>query len=365
MKITIENQRENFDAIGTLKDYLNQKISYSPEILDMDPEALRLVMKELGELKLLALTASSPWSTKKVSPESFFNFQEELARYSGALVFLQLQHQSAAKIIAQGDNQCLQKDYLCQMEEGKLLVGVAISQLRRNGEKTLNAVPVNGGYRISGQVPWITGFKIFQKFVAGAKMPDGRVVLGLVTFVNHEPDSHGGSFSISHPLKLVAMSSTNSVNASFDNWFLPNSSVITIKPKEWFQERDEKNLLNVSPVILGCTKASLDIIESQAKNKNNSFIYDSLESLSQEFIQCRTSILKAKHELDSSYQEHLNLRTWAIELMMKCTRAAMIASGGQGCQISHDAQRVCREALIYTVSGQTVAILESSLKRLS
>ncbi len=361
----MNNQREDVDILATLKAYLNQKIRYSPEVLDIDPEALKLVLKELGELKLLALQASSPWSKKKVSQESFFNFQEELARYSGALVFLQLQHQSAVKIIAQEDNQCFQKDYLCQMEEGKLLVGVAISQLRRSREKTLNAVPVTGGYKISGQVPWITGFKIFQKFIVGAKLSDGRVIFGLVPFVNHEPDSHGGSLSISNPLKLVAMSSTNSVSASFDNWFLPDSSVITIKHKEWVQERDEKNLLNFSPIILGCAKASLDIIEFQAKIKNNSFISDSLESLSQEFVQCRTSILQAKHELDLSYQDNLNLRTWAIELMMKCTRAAMIVSGGQGCQITHDAQRVCREALIYTVSGQTVAILESSLTRLS
>ena len=108
------------------------------------------------------------------------------------------------------------------------------------------------------KTPWITGYNFFQFFILAATLPDQRVVLGLLPFNSIE--HHGGRITLSEPMKLASMTSTNTVQASLNQWFLPTESVIGFKDKDWIHQSDRLNILNHF-FILGCARAGLDVLE--------------------------------------------------------------------------------------------------------
>ncbi|MBO1348769.1 MAG: acyl-CoA/acyl-ACP dehydrogenase [Hormoscilla sp. GUM202] len=346
----------NQQILDLASSYLQAAVAPQAGAIDRDPVALKAALTGLGDRSLLGLMVPQDWSGPEVDIGTYRAFMQLVARYSGALAFLQTQHQSAARRIASSDNEALKSAYLPYMSNGEVLLGVGFSQLRRPGPPLVKALPVEGGYQIDGLVPWITGFGLFQEFTIGATLPDGRALFGLV------PLRKTSNIAFSEPMELVAMTSTNTVRATFRNWFLPQQQVISIKPAGWYRENDKKNVLHHSLFPLGCARAGLDIVENTAKVKNLPFIGDALISLNRELTNCDRAIMAAGPQ--DSFDDRLELRAWAIDLAVRCAHAAVAVSSGAANYSDHPAQRVYREAMVYTVFGQTTAVMEATLARL-
>lgn len=347
------------NPLNLAKAYLIEAVKPNATEIDSDAEALRNALLGLGKLGLLALRVPASWGGWGVSEEMFQTFQELVARHSGALAFLQTQHQSASAMLVQSDNELLKHKYLPQLGNGNVLLGIGFSHLRRGGKPVVRAVPVTGGYQIEGVVPWVTGFGLFQEFIVAASLPDNRAVFGNVPFV--ETRGATGGITFSQPLKLAAMTSTNTVTATLTNWFLPHEAVVSIKPSGWIQANDKKNVLNATGLINGCAMAGIDIVQAAYSQKQFSFIAQAFELLSQELSSCRTAIRQAQQNDNISWDKRLQLRAWAVDLAVRCAHAAVTVSSGAANYSNHAAQRVYREALVFTVTGQTTAVMEATL----
>jgi kynurenine formamidase/alkylation response protein AidB-like acyl-CoA dehydrogenase len=338
--------------------FLLQEVAPKANEIDSNPQALYQALQSLGKLNLLALR-----SDKQVSEETFGDFQELIARYSGALAFVQTQHQSAATMLVNSSNSALQQTYLKRMGNGEVLMGVGFSQLRRGGEPLTLAVPVAGGYQLDGVVPWVTGWGLFQDFIVAATLPDGSAVFGIVPFVQTSQKSRG-EITFTTPAQLAAMTSSNTVSATLTRWFLPTEHVVFIKPPGWIHENDKNNILRATFLATGCAFAGLDILEAVKENKSLSFITNAFESLLQELTKCRTLIREAQQKSIGT-AELLQMRAWAIDLATRIAHAAVTVSSGAANYMHHPAQRVYREALVFTVTGQTTAVMEATLQRLT
>lgn len=402
MSLTAANQGVNH-AIANQSTILEVANAYLCEVvapgasqIDQDTQALRTALQGLGDRNLLALKVPQRWGGAEVTPVTFFHFQQHVCRYSGALAFLQTQHQSAGGFLAKSDNEALKQRYLPPMGRGEALVGVGFSQLRRIGNPPVTATPVTGGYQISGNVPWVTGFGLFEDFVIGATLPDGRELYGIVPFTSTK-QGVGGAIAFSQPMVLAAMNSTNTVSASLTDWFLPHESVVFIRKAGAIHETDRKNVLNHGFFALGCAKAGLDIITAAYQRKKLGFIQDAFNSLNAEVLDCESAMIAGlsansadiedggdrgdeggfrnirvttnDHSETRPYRgkkrsQSLQLRAWAINLAGRCTNAAVTVSSGAANLQSHAAQRVYREAVVFTVSGQTTAVMEATLAQL-
>lgn len=356
-------QANLLDILDIAESYLQEDVAPLANNIDSDSSLLREALIGLGSLDLLALRIPKYWGGSEVSEETFENFQQLVARYSGALAFLQTQHQSATAMLAASKNSFLQKEYLPRIRKGQLLIGVGFSQLRREQNPPLRAVAVPGGYRLEGQVPWITGFGMFQEFIVAASLPNGEAVFGVMPFANSCQNA-GSTISFSMPAQLCAMTSTNTVSATLTDWFLPQEHVVVVKPAGWIHENDKNNVLRPTGLALGCARAGLDIVEAAFANKPLPFICQAYESLEQELTRCQTAIREAQNHSGKSLTEGLDMRSWAIELAVRCAHAAVTVSSGAANYTHHAAQRVYREALVFTVSGQTTAVMEATLSRL-
>lgn len=341
-------------------DYLRNEVAPVANVIDADVGALKKALQGLCDLRVMALRRPETYGGPGLDEMEFRAFQEEVARASGSLAFLQTQHQSAVSMISKGENEELKSRKLPLMADGQLLMGIGFSQLRRPGPPILKATPVPAGYRLTGQMPWATGYGIYHEILVGAALEDGRAVFGVLPFENAEGIEYG-------PLmRLAAMESPQTVSATLDGVVLREEDLCFIKPPGWIHENDLINITVQGFFAIGCARAGLDVMRRAVEKKPAEFVEAAMQALSREVDECRQAMIRAQDMSteDVTTEEKLRVRAWAIDLAVRCAHAGVAASSGAANSVTHDAQRVYREALVYTVSAQTTPIMRATLERL-
>jgi alkylation response protein AidB-like acyl-CoA dehydrogenase len=339
-------------------DYLMGEVRPRAQEIDQDVEALKVALQGMCERDLMALKRPAAYGGPAMAEGDFRRFQEEVARVSGSLAFLQTQHQSAVSMLAKSENTSLKDRYLPKMGNGEKLVGIGFSQLRRPGPPIMRAIRVDGGYQLSGTVPWITGWSLYPEFLVGACLEGGESLFAVV------PLSTQAGIQVAPPMRLAAMESAMTVSAEFSGWLVPDEDVAFIKPGNWIQNNDMINIALQGHFALGCARGALDVLHTAAEKRGASFLLETLEKLGAELVECKIQTTRAQRGEDIVTDERLAVRAWAIDLAVRCAHAAVTASSGAANSLSHPAQRIYREALVYTVSAQTTPIMEATLKRL-
>lgn len=354
---------EDFGALFQLtKVFFQRQVASKANELDRHPQSLKSALQAMGDRSWLALKVPQELGGTGLSEIEYRRLQIMMARYSGALTFLQTQHQSAAAMLAKSPNQSLQQKFLPQAATGSSLIGVGFSHLRRR-TPMITATPTSGGYFIIGEVPWITGYDFFSHFILGATLPDGRELYGMLPLQNISQGT-GGKISLSTPMVLMAVNATNTVSAQINQWFLSRDRLITIKPAGSIHQSSRKNILNHGFFALGCAYAGLDVLQTVGEQKQLVFLQESWESLTAEVKQCEQQAMTSIANSDATYQQRLKLRAKVINLAERTSLAAVIASSGAANYLNSSAGRIYREALLFSVSGQTIDVMEASLKSL-
>lgn len=357
------------DRLAAIQTWLQTEIVPVANQLDFEPEALRRALLMMSDRNahhqqnsLLGLKVPTESGGAGFTELDYRQFQIMMTRSSGALAFLQTQHQSAVGMLAKSSNKLFQADLFPDVTRGNILVGVGFSHLRRSGLPMLTATVTENGYLLSGEVPWITGYNFFSYFICGAILPDGRELYGLLPFENKIQSQ--GSITFSPPLELMAMMATNTVSAQINQWFLPNDRLVNIQPPDSIHHSSRQNVLNHGFFALGCAYAGLDILAVVENKKQLNFLQSTWRSLHQEVQQCEKNMMAVVLDTKSTYKEKLNLRIEAISLAQRCSTAGIIASSGAANYLKSSAARVYREALLFSVSGQTTDVMQKSLQKI-
>jgi alkylation response protein AidB-like acyl-CoA dehydrogenase len=265
-------------------------------------------------------------------------------------------------MLARSENEALKESYLPRMGNGEILSGIGFSQLRRPGPPIMRAEPCDGGYRLEGHVPWITGHGFFHEVLVGATLPDGMAVFGFVPFSGHDD----GTIRLGSVMRLASLETPQTVAAEFAGHHLPNEKVTFVRRPDWAQKNDMINIVLQGHFAMGCAQAGIDVVREAFEMKRAAFIGEAADALQAELDACRASAAQVPTGMDSEVtDEKLKLRAWAIDLAARCGHAAVAASSGAANSLQHPAQRVYREALVYTVSAQTADIMRATLERLA
>lgn len=351
----------------TLRDYLTEQVVPVAHRLDSESALLFEAFGALGDRGLLVPKSPIALGGLGLNAQGFQTFQSLVAQHSGALAFLQTQHQSAASFLLTSKNEALRQAYLPAMATGKKRLGVGFSQLRRE-PVPLTARPVTGGYRLRGEVPWVTGAGLFDEFVGAAVLPTGEAVFGLLPLVSI--GNADGGITVSEPMPLFAMSATNTVSVQLQDWFLPEAQVVGLRPQGWIAKRDRANPLSPLGLIFGCTQAGIDSLQASLARRqiDEAMVMPAkgiAHRLTAQLIGLQSELPKTMALAENAYWQNLALRGRAISLMNTCAQAAIIAASGAANVIGHPAQRVYKESLVFSVSGQTTAGAIASLNQLA
>ena len=347
------------DPIADAAPFLASEIAPLAQDIDQHTEALRAALSTLASRGYLGFRVTVEYGGAGLSEMQFRRFQEACARASGCLAFLQTQHQSACAMLAKSENESLKRKYLPTMAKGEILSGIAFSQLRRKSDKpVLSAQRVEGGLLLRGDAPWVTGLGFFQNCVTAATTEAGETV-----FVLHPLEQEAGRLEFSEPMRLASMEPAQTVAARFVDYFVPDDHVLYQKPGNWIEDNDMINVALQSPFALGCAAAALDIVEDNHQRKGIPIILSTLNALKKELEECRNEAYFAMDDKSDNIRS-LKARGRAVELALRCAATAVVTSSGAGNSLRHPAQRVYREALVFSVSAQTAAIMEATLENL-
>ncbi len=174
---------------------------------------------------------------------------------------------------------------------------------------------------------------------------------------------HGvkNSLAFSEPMRLAALGSTQTVTATLENWVAPDELVLDVKPAGWIQQADRGYPSTHNFFALGCAQGGLDIL-AKAQSSLLPMIGETYQRLQDQVERCREQTYGT---LGNPSAERLQLRAWAIDLAVQCGHGAVIVSRGAANFAGHPAQRVYREALAFSVSGQNNEVMNASLERIA
>jgi alkylation response protein AidB-like acyl-CoA dehydrogenase len=317
-------------------------------------------IQHLVDAGLMGLSTPSEFGGMGAPRSVQRQYTETIAAACGVTNFVQGQHQSAATLIAGGENDRLKREILPKLATGEILCGVAFAHLRRPGPPTMRAVVINDGWVFDGTAPWFTGWGIFNHCVLGGTLPDGNLLYVVIPLDEHE------HLCASEPMRLCAMNASATVSITCRELRVPRECYMKTISREQMARNDEAAILVALPQTFGVTSASIALLRKYLETRHNKQIEDAALALDSELAELRTDAGKwFDLTATPAYKENaLRIRAWAIDLGVRAAHAAVIAGGGGTNNLNHPAQRLYREAMFYTLTAQTPDVQTASLKRI-
>ena len=330
---------------GTVRKFLLEDVRPRASEIDQSAEALSQIVDHYFATGVMRIMQRTDPSAVTLQREI-----RELAAYSsGALTFLQTQHLSAIRVAGWSEQgQAL----IERLVSGRERFGIGFSQLRRGDGIKLTAAHAENGYLLDGIVPWATGEGFFSGLIVAAVAPSDEILFFEVPFEERP------GLEISQPFRLLAFDVLNTVALTFNQLALPACALVASISRSDLDQLDRKNLGQLGIYSLGCARASVELLNSAIQP-------DQIElAAGAQQIAARIDSVREQMYCGSDLDSSIKLRAEAHGLANRAAQAAFVAYGGRAAHISHDAQRLCREALLWTVLGQSGEVKLATLAHL-
>lgn len=337
----------------------------------------RVNFAALAEAGLLGMALPKEYGGRNASGETQRVITEIFASYCGVTTFTQAQHHGPSRMILNGPNDALKNRLLPDLAAGRNLCAVSFAHLRRPGLPVLRAEPTEGGWRLFGTAPWVTGFGLMNQCAFGATLPDGRHIYLWSPFRREDfPDlfeddsgpskTEWGTLAASAPLPLCAMNASATAELTLNGWFIPAAHWLSESDRETMRTSDRNNILGAVPMPLGCAKAAIRLLCETGERRGIAAVLRAAESFRAEWTEWKESaeFWSGKAKETDGFAKAAETRAGIIEFANRAALAAVTASSGGANSLRHPAQRLLREAMFYTIQAQTQEVLEATLERL-
>jgi alkylation response protein AidB-like acyl-CoA dehydrogenase len=308
-----------------------------PAALETDAADIvpRTNLDALAEAGLYGLAGPAAYGGAGVDLRTASNVRERLAGGCLTTTFVWVQHTTPVLEMTASPNADLREAWLADMCAGRLRTGIALGGLHQ-GSAGLKAEPVEGGWLVSGDAPYVTGWGLIDVLLIAALTPDERVVRALI-------DAVEGPQVVSERLRLVAANASATVRLRIDGLFVPSERVTSVAPYTPPPAFDGGGRPNGS-LALGVTRRCLQLLGPSALD---------------------AELDARRQQLDGATDETLaDARAAAAELAARAAAALIVGHGSRSIYLDDHAQRLYREAAFLLVFGSRTAIKASLLHRL-
>jgi alkylation response protein AidB-like acyl-CoA dehydrogenase len=261
---------------------------------------------------------------------------ETLAAGCLCTTFVWLQHHGLVLQLAYGKSHRLRDEWLPQLVSGRRRAGVALAGTLP-GPPVLVAEPAADGYVLTGNAPWVTGWGMVDVLAVAAR--DGDNLVWVLV------DAKESDTLKIDPLRMVAVSASNTVVAEFTGHPVPADRVISTQPYAEWARGDAGGLRMNGSLSLGLTRRCLSLLGPSP--------------LDAEFA-------AARDRLDTAEGDDLFVaRAQASALAQRAATALVAGTGSQAVLLGRDAQRLAREAMFLLVFGSRPGIKQALLPMLT
>ena len=260
---------------------------------------------------------------------------EELASACLASTFVWLQHlRLLGAMLDPGTPAALREALLPAVVSGDVRGGVALAGLLP-GPPRLTARPVDGGWLLDGEAPWVSGWGVVDLLVTVARGPEDTAVTLLM-------DARQQQGLAAARQRLAAANASATVQLSFDGVFVPDGRLVDQRPYDPVAAQSE-GLRGNGSLALGVGRRCCALIGPSP--------------LDDELDACRA-------ELDAADTAGMPAaRARASEFAARAAHYLAVRRGSRSALAGDDAERLAREAGFLLVFGSRPAIKDALLGR--
>jgi alkylation response protein AidB-like acyl-CoA dehydrogenase len=263
--------------------------------------------------------------------------------------FTWMQHHSVVRGLTRTTNADLREKYLGAAIRGELRGGVAFAGAIPQPAR-LWATPIDGGWLVSGEAPFVTGWGIVDVLQISARNtvlapgePTGTIVSGLV-------DAEAGAGITVEKLSMIAAQGSNTVRLHFEDYLLPAEKVTAeISYRDFLANQHVSSRLNGS-LAMGVAGRCIRMIAAAGHPGTEQRLH---------VEQCAI-----RGRLDAGLGDPETLpaaRAAASELAYRTAGALVAAVGSTGILARQHAQRLVREATFTLVAAGRPEIKDNLL----
>lgn len=318
----------------------------------------------LGEAGVLGWVIPDEFGGSDVSEAALMAGYQSLAEACLTTTFVLTQMNAASRRISICGNPSLKARYLPGLASGELFATVGISHLSTSRQHwrqpTVRASQTgNGGYVLTGEVPWVTGAAHADLIVTGGSLDDGRQVLVAMPMTTP-------GITVGPPARLLALSASQTASVQLDDVRLDRDCLVA-GPVEQVMQTNQGGTgsLATSALALGLSARALAALQAEADRRAE--LSPVVDSFRGEFDRCHVKFKSAQQDDAGSNPTCTAemVRESANSLALRITQALLAASKGAGFVSGHPAERAVREAMFFLVWSCPRTVVDANLRELS
>lgn len=344
-------------------DQLLRELSSNAAKWDVESTWPQTSLHQLAEANILRWGIPEEYNGEHHSDFEFAQMYCDLSEACLLTTFILTQRNSAVQRIVDSENEKLKLEYLPQLSKGESFATVGISHLstsRQHLKKpSVQAEQVDGGFRLSGFVPWITGGSEADLILTGGTLEDGQQILCLL-------DATDSSIHFNAPSKLMALTASHTGSLKLDGTFVGEDRIVA-GPIENVMKSGGGGTgsTTTSALAIGVAQRSIKGLREEANNRED--LEETTAPLEKELAALHEDL----NEIYSSANEISNadskskveaLRKNANSLVLRASQAFLAATKGAGFVSGHPAERSVREAMFFLVWSCPQPVVSASLR---
>jgi alkylation response protein AidB-like acyl-CoA dehydrogenase len=321
-----------------------------PAALDVDAQAII----PSGHFDLLAaqgfygLAGDPARGGIEVDFPSFVRILETLSGGCLTTTFTWIQHHSVVRGLTTTANVDLRDKYLDGALRGELRGAVAFAGAIPQPPR-LWATATDGGWLLSGEAPFVTGWDLVDVLQISARNTAVRAGQSTGTIVTGLVDAQAGAGITVEPLRMVAVGGSNTVRLRFADYVLPAEKVIAEVSHRDFLANQHLSVRRSGCLAMGVAGRCIRMIGEVGQPVA-------------ELLLAEQDVIRDR--LDAGLSDPATLpaaRAAASELAYRCAGALVVAVGSAGILAHQHAQRLVREATFTLVAAGRPKIKDNLL----
>lgn len=313
-----------------------------------------------GEFGVHSWFFPKEWGGQEWSEADLLRGYLKLSQACLTTTFILTQRNGACSRIVGSANREQAERLVPDLLSGESFATVGISHLttsrRHLSKPVLAATPTDGGFRLDGYSPWVTGAAHARTVVVGATLPDGRQILAAV-------DTRRPGVAPGPPLPLVGLSASHTGELRFAGARIPAGEVLAGPEPNVMSAGTGARTggLQTSCLAIGLAGAAIGLVAREKVARAE--LGSAEEGLERERAALEADLLASAAGCPPRTADDLRAR--ANSLALRSAQAALAAAKGSGYVVGHPAGRLCREALFFLVWSCPQPVVAANLCELA
>lgn len=298
---------------------------------------------------------------------------DEVSRTCMATGFMVWCQTASARYLDLSSNEALKTEVLPRIASGELLAGTGLSNTVKScdaiEDSRLRAVRVDGGYKVTGVLPWVSNLGEGHVFVTGCPV-EGEDPAQRVFFL---VDCSASDFRMVQCATFVALEGTRTLACQFRDTFIADAQVLAHPAQSLAYIRRIKPgmVLAQMGMGLGLIDACIRLMREADRTHAhvNQWLDDRADELQPLLDSAREATLKLADTITANptadvVLDILKLRLAGGELCLRAASSAMLHQGAKGYLLRNAAQRRLREAYFVAIVTPATKHLRKEIARI-